>query len=55
MKRIKLNANEGMILTNGEAYGRVVYLGVTDKPENWYEITEEEYQRILEETEGNIK
>lgn len=55
MKRTKMNAKYGMFLTNGEAYGKVVYLGVNDKPENWYEITEEEYQKTLEETEGVIK
>ena len=51
MERIRLNANEGMILTNGEAYGRIVSLGVNDKPENWYEITEEEYQARRAEAE----
>ena len=49
---IKLTAAEGMTLTNGEVYGKNVYLGVNDKPENWYEITDEEYNRILLESEG---
>lgn len=39
----KITASSGMWLTNGEAYGKTIYLGVNDKPENWYEITEEEY------------
>ena len=43
MERTKLTASDGMILTNGETYGRVVYLGTGDSPDNWYEITEEEY------------
>ena len=30
----KLTASDGMTLTNGEAFGKVVYLGVNDKPEN---------------------
>lgn len=51
MERIKLTASEGMIYTNGEAYGKTVYLGVNDKPENWYEITEEEYQAKMAELE----
>ena len=28
----KLTASEGMTLTNGEAYGKEVYLGVNDSP-----------------------
>lgn len=39
---IKLTAAEGMTLTNGEAFGKTVYLGVNDKPENWHEITDAE-------------
>lgn len=45
MERLKLTASDGMWLTNGEAYGKMIYLGVNDAPENWHEITEEEYQR----------
>ena len=51
MELRKLVANEGMVLTNGEIYSKEVYLGVIDKPENWYEITEEEYKTILEKEE----
>lgn len=42
-----ITASEGMVLTNGEAYGKDVYLGVNDSPDNWWEITEEEYAEIL--------
>lgn len=48
---VKLVAAEGMILTNGEAFGKEVYLGKNDKPENWHEITEEEYEAILQAEE----
>ena len=44
----KLIANEGMILTNGEAFGRVVFLGTGDSAENWHEITEAEYEVLVE-------
>lgn len=48
---IKLIASKGMVLTNGETYGTEVYLGTGDSPDNWYEITEDEYQRLIEERE----
>lgn len=53
--RIKLTASEGHILTDGENYGRIVYLAQGDEGEKWYEITEEEYQKILKETEVSIE
>ncbi len=49
--RVKLTASEGHILTDGEHYGRIVYLASGDEGEKWYEITEAEYQKILEEAE----
>lgn len=47
-----IKADEGKVLTNGEAYSSVggeVYLGKNDSVENWHEITEEEYNKIMEE------
>lgn len=49
--RIKLTANDGYILTNGEVYGKEIYLGVNDSPDNWHEITEEEYAEVLKAEE----
>lgn len=46
-----LRASEGMRLTNGIAYGKVIYLGVNDKAENWREITDEEYNAIKAEVD----
>lgn len=46
---IKLKASEGMILTNGDVFGREIFLGKGDSPENWHEITDEEYEKIQEE------
>ena len=48
----ELKAAAGKVLTNGETFSSVggsVYLGVNDNPENWHEITEEEYNAILSE------
>ena len=39
---IKLAASEGMVLTNGESYGKEVYLGENDSAERWSEIPESE-------------
>ena len=41
-----LKADEGMTLTNGEAFGKVVYLGINDSVSNWHEITDEEAEKL---------
>lgn len=45
-KQIILKAEEGKILTNGEDFGKVVYIGKNDSQENWQEITVEEAQLL---------
>ena len=45
----KLTASEDMVLTNGEAFSEVggtIYLGRFDNPENWWEITDEEAEKL---------
>lgn len=49
MARVKTVASEGMMLTNGQLIGRVVYLGTGDSPDNWWEITEEEARNMMEQ------
>lgn len=39
-----LYADEGMLLTDGIAYGKVVYLGEGADASEWREITENEYE-----------
>ena len=51
----KLTANDGMVLTNGESYGKEIYLGKNDSPENWREISEKEYNAISEEQEAEAQ
>lgn len=41
-----LKADEGKTLTNGEAFGKVVYLGTNDSTDNWREITDEEAEKL---------
>ena len=47
----KLTASQGHVLTNGDVYGKEIYLGKFDSPENWQEITDSEYAEILQELE----
>lgn len=49
MDRVKLIASEGMVLTNGDTYGKEVFIGIGDSSDNWWEITEEEYKKLTEE------
>lgn len=52
--RIKLTASEGHILTNGENYGRIVYLASGDEGEKWYEISEDEYKEKIVKEEASM-
>lgn len=47
--RTKITASEGMVLTNGEAYGTVIFLAENDDADNYYEITREEYDKKMAE------
>lgn len=47
----KLTASDGYVLTNGDVYGKEVYLGIYDSAENWHEITDAEYDEIQAQLE----
>ena len=47
-----LYADEGKVLTNGETYGKVIFLADGVSADTFREITEDEYERILAEQEA---
>ena len=51
IKITKLSASDGHVLTNGEVYGKEIYLGKNDKADNWHEITDAEYAEIIKAEE----
>lgn len=53
MARITLIASEGMILTDGEIYGTKIFLAEGRDPADFYEISREEYERIMEKEAMN--
>ena len=44
--RTTIYAEEGMVLTDGKHFGRIVHLEVGANASAWYEITEKEYSEI---------
>jgi len=46
--RIKLTAAEGMMLTNGDTFGKEIYLAPGDSPDNWRDISAEEAQALMD-------
>ena len=51
----ELKPSDGMVLTNGATYSSSpIYLGVNDSPENWHEITQEEYEEIVKAQEAEF-
>ena len=50
-KRVILYADNGKVLTNGTDYGKIIYLAEGVSEYTYYEITEEQYEKILEKQE----
>jgi hypothetical protein len=53
--REKIEARNGMILTNGEIYGRTIFLGTNLNKKDFHEITVGEYERTLKEQANDIR
>lgn len=46
--------DDGKILTNGETFGfKNVELSENDSKDNWYEITTEEYEKLIADEGGD--
>ena len=52
--RTVIYADEGMVLTNGEVYSTTIFLAEGENSEKYTEITKEEYEAILAETEKEL-
>lgn len=54
----ELKPSGGMCLTNGDVIkppNESIYLSINDSPDNWHEITAEEYQQKLAEEEARME
>lgn len=47
-----IKAEKDKILTDGEIYGRTIYLAKNRSPEEFHEITEAEYEEIQKQNEA---
>ena len=50
-KRTIIYAEDGKILTNGEIYGKQIFLAEGVNETDFYEITEEEYAKAMQAEE----
>lgn len=53
--RTIIYADEGKVLTNGEIYGKQIFLAVGVSKDDFYEITDEEYAKIVAEADERYK
>lgn len=51
MERKILTANKDMVLTDGEIYGKKIYLAEGESADRFHEITDEEYWELMAEGE----
>lgn len=51
-QRIILVADSGKVITDGKIYGRQIFLSEDRSAEDFFEISEEAYHRLYDESEG---
>ena len=51
IKTIRLEADKGKMLTDGNTYGSVIYLATDRSPDEYTEISIEEYEKRMAEQE----
>lgn len=49
-----IEATDGHILTNGEVYGRTIYLAEGESGDDFHEISVEEYEALQEAEEADV-
>lgn len=54
MERQILIANDGMVLTNGEIYGKEIYLADGMSADMFHEITQAEYDELMAQDETDV-
>ena len=52
--RTIIYADEGMVLTDGTIYGKQIYLAEDVDADAFFEITDEEYSRMLSENNAEM-
>lgn len=55
MERVILTATDGHILTNGEIFGRTIYLAAGETGDDFREITDAEYEALQEAEEATVE
>jgi len=52
-QRILISTNPDIYLYNGGSPSQLIYLGSEASPDNWEEVTKEEYESMLEQSEND--
>lgn len=53
-QRVILYADDGMVLTDGKHYGKILYLSDSSTPEDFFEVTQEEYDKVLKDKNKKV-